>query len=75
MFHSVYFCKGEQMTNHSKCTRIICLYLYILKSFVVGDCAGLQVNSQEKLTPHKYFARDFKLELQFNRKITRKAES
>lgn len=33
-------------------------------------CAGLKVKQREKLTPHKYLVRYFKLELQFDRKIT-----
>lgn len=35
----------------------------------VSVCEGLKVNQQEKLTPHKYLARDFKTEITI-RKIT-----
>lgn len=36
-------------------------------------CAGLKVNQREELTPHKYLASDFQMELQFNKKVTIKA--
>lgn len=38
-------------------------------------CAGLKVNLGEKLTPHKFLVRDFKMDLQFTSKVTMKPKS
>lgn len=61
--------KGWEEKDFKQCLFTVQKFSFSLLS-CMWSCAGMKENQQEELTPHKYLARDFKLELEFNRKIT-----